>query len=106
MPVEIEQLFKSLQQIAPASYRSFKKGQSLPYIVYFIDDVNREASDCGDVGYFEKTLVIQLCTKKKDLELESRLEQLISDYDYSGYEDFLETEGIFVNTYEVLITEK
>lgn len=104
--MEIEQLFKSLQQIAPASYRSFRKGQPLPYIVYFIDDTNREASDSGDIAYFEKTLVIQLCTKKKDLELESKLEQIISDYDYSSDEDFLETEGIFVNTYEVLITEK
>lgn len=104
--MNLEELYAGLKLIAPAAYRVFKKKQSAPYIIYYIETNDRDASDDGSVATYDKSLVIELYTGQKDIDLERRVEALLAPYSFTCYEQWIESEQKLMNAYAVEITEK
>lgn len=92
----------------PYAYYAFTKNtaQAPPYVVFYSpghDDL------MADNTNYQKILQlrIELYTKTKRYDLEEEIEEILADHEitYSVTEDFIETDGVFMITYdmEVLI---
>lgn len=103
----LPELKKILEQLKlPITYLKWAVGQvpDLPYIVYYADEDVRFFAD--DIVYYEGYAVtIELYTEKKDMELEERVKELLRENHiaYETYEDYLETEDMFLKAYEIEI---
>lgn len=103
----LPELKKILEQLKlPITYIKWAAGQvpALPYIVYYADEDVGFFAD--DVVYYEGYAVtIELYTEKKDMELEERVKELLRENHiaYETYEDYLETEDMFLKAYEIEI---
>ncbi|WP_316270332.1 hypothetical protein [Claveliimonas bilis] len=101
------ELKKILEQLKlPITYLKWAVGQvpDLPYIVYYADEDVGFFAD--DIVYYEGYAVtIELYTEKKDMELEERVKELLRENHiaYETYEDYLETEDMFLKAYEIEI---
>lgn len=103
----LPELKKILEQLKlPITYLKWAVGQvtDLPYIVYYADEDVGFFAD--DIVYYEGYAVtIELYTEKKDMELEERVKELLRENHiaYETYEDYLETEDMFLKAYEIEI---
>lgn len=103
----LPELKKILEQLKlPITYLKWAVGQvpALPYIVYYADEDVGFFAD--DIVYYEGYAVtIELYTEKKDMELEERVKELLRENHiaYETYEEYLETEDMFLKAYEIEI---
>lgn len=87
----------------PFAYYQFEEGtaEPCPFICFYYSDSNDVLAD--DLNYVTvRNLVIELYTDTKDFELETTLEQILNKYNivYDKYESYIDTEKMFMNTYE------
>ena len=107
---EIEHILETLG--LPWAYRFFReyKGKPLPeppFAIYMIPHEECYGSD--DENFVKKyNITVALYCKKKDFELEGKLEGLLcrDGIEFDKSEDFLFDESVFAITYEMEIVKK
>lgn len=104
---ELKKLIDTLGM--PVAYHCFAVGQvpELPYAVYYADeDINFFADDTVYSGGCAVTM--EVYTKAKDLELETKVKKLLNDNQlpYESYESFLDSENMFLKAYEINLWEE
>lgn len=106
-----ENIEKVLRAVGiPVAYRQFtpSKDKSVPDPPYLIYIVSPE----GAWGADEKNLVIQrhvtveLYTDTKDAVLERKIENILISTEWSKHEEYIESEALYMVSYEFDITEK
>jgi hypothetical protein len=91
----------------PVAYHHFVSPPSPPYIVYLVDNGEGRGSDerneIKQTGY-----IVELYTAKKDLASQAKIETLFDErgIDYTFYETFLESEGLYQGAYHIESTIK
>lgn len=99
----LEALGEKLKVVGvPVAYNVFKTPQTVPYICYIITNSDNLIAD-GSVYIRIDKVQIELYTKDKDTTLELKLEQALSDFHYQSNEDYIESENIYLKTYEIQI---
>lgn len=83
------------------TYRVFRTKQKLPYIVFYYPDIDDPMADNRNYQRIER-LRIELYTDNKDFELEAAVESTLLDngLPFSKAEDYVETERMYMLTYE------
>lgn len=94
----------------PLAYRKFIPYKNSPvpnppYIVYYIGNESGHGADNLNL-YTIINVTIELYTDFKDVENESKIENAIKAYEYEKYEDEIESEMLFMVSYEFKIYEK
>lgn len=88
----------------PYAYRRFKeyKNKPLPeppYIVWFIDGEQHEGSDFKNL-IRHCHITIELYSKTKNEENEKKIESEFSDTALDKWEDYIESQGLYLVSYE------
>lgn len=90
----------------PLTYLKWAPGQvpELPYLLYYADeDIGFYADDTVySEGY---AVTIEVYSEQKDLALEERVKKLLKEnhLPYESYEDYLDSEEMFLKAYEIQI---
>ena len=102
----LSRLYEMLKTVGlPVAYHHFSKPTKPPFIHYFTASAQSIGADYKNFG--ERMRVsIDLCTEKRDMELEKRVEQVIDGYSYEKYQLYLDDENIYQTTYEIDIIVK
>lgn len=94
----------------PIAYRQFKPYKNKPvpqppYLIYLIDSESGRGADyCNLVVW--KRVRVELYTVSKSPVLERKVEAALSAFEYEKYEDYIESEGMYMVSYEFDIYEK
>ena len=104
----LEALLKPLG--IPIAYREFKpyKGKPVPpppFLVYYAEHETGSGAD-GKNLYKALHFVIEPYTDAKSCELEESVEKAIRQYEFEKYEDYIETERLYMVYWEFDIYEK
>lgn len=92
------QLYERLKELyIPVAYRVFKHETGSPCIVYYVDSKESHGADYSGNLVRKKSVTIELYTKIKDTELESRIEAILNTVDFTSDETV-------VNDNEILTT--
>lgn len=108
MDKEIESLIKKIG--LPYAYRLFKKVKNKeppapPFVVYFCDEENSWGADC--VNLIKRIrVVIELYTDAKNMEIEQKIESVLSGYELEKIEEYITEENLNMVSYEFDIYEK
>ena len=92
-------MYKALKTLKiPVAYRLFKnKPESIPFCVYYLDNRNQYGAD--NLNMLERrTVVIELYTEKKEIELENKLLRLFKDEELDIDETYIDDEKLFMQT--------
>ena len=103
--MELSELYLLLRRVGiPVTYSHFEEGQapSLPYICYLEVSTENFKAD-GKVFKKITDVDIELYTRKKELDIESVIEQLLNDNNipWDSDEIYIQDEKVFKKTYEV-----
>ena len=103
--MELSELYLLLRRVGiPVTYSHFEEGQapSLPYICYLEVSTENFKAD-GKVFKKITDVDIELYTRKKELDIESVIEQLLNDNNipWDSDEIYIQDEKLFKKTYEV-----
>ena len=103
--MELSELYLLLRRVGiPVTYSHFEEGQapSLPYICYLEVSTDNFKAD-GKVFKKITDVDIELYTRKKELDIESVIEQLLNDNNipWDSDEIYIQDEKLFKKTYEV-----
>ena len=103
--MELSELYLLLRRVGiPVTYSHFEEGQahSLPYICYLEVSTENFKAD-GKVFKKITDVDIELYTRKKELDIESVIEQLLNDNNipWDSDEIYIQDEKAFKKTYEV-----
>lgn len=99
---DIEERLKTLG--IPFAYRRFKPYKDKPvpappYLIWIREQRRQYGSDSENL--LEKQhVLIELYGKKKEAALEAKLEELFSDVELTIYEDYMDSQNLFVTSYE------
>lgn len=86
----------------PVAYRVFQTPQTLPYIVFFMDDTDNEFAD-NSVYKQVNTWQVELYTEKKNPSLERSLEAILPPY--NKVEAYIDEERMFQIAYSFQMVE-
>lgn len=86
----------------PVAYRVFQTPQTLPYIVFFMDDTDNEFAD-NSVYKQVNTWQVELYTEKKNPSLERSLEAILPPY--NKVEAYIDEERMFQIAYSFQTVE-
>jgi len=94
----------------PIAYRAFRPYKNKPvpnppYLIYLIEHEAAYGADYKNLVK-EKNVRVELYADKKELKLEEKVEQALSAYDHDKYEDFIESEAMYMTAYEFTVFEK
>lgn len=88
------------------AYRQFRTGQApaLPFMVYYVEDSNNFLAD-NKVYLAKQNVVVELYSENKDVTSEGLVEKLFNDNDipWRKFEDYIDSEHMYMITYEVTI---
>lgn len=86
----------------PVAYSHFNEPKNTPFITYLVTYSPHFHADNKTYHKID-SVDIELYTKKKDLQAEQVLEDLLDENDlpYEPYEEYIESEKVFKKTYEV-----
>lgn len=89
----------------PVAYRVFQTPQTLPYIVFFIDDTDNEFAD-NSVYKQVNSWVVELYTATKNPPLERQLEAILPPY--NKVEAYIDSEKMYqiAYTFECIETDE
>lgn len=104
----IENLLASVG--VPIAYRKFKPYKNKPvppppYIIYIIERESGRGADNKNL-LVKKSVFMELYSKEKNTVLEKKIETSISAFEWDKYEDTIESENLYVVSYEFDIYEK
>lgn len=94
-------LLKELE--VPVCYRAFKKGEAPapPYAIYY--QLGKDSFNADNTPYFtSETLIVELITSQKDVALEEKLEQLLTEHRLTfefEAENYLSSEELYQSSY-------
>lgn len=99
---EVAEMVKSLG--LPFAYYQFPDGTEIPtpFVVYFYSDSDDLMAD--NVNYQKiRSLNIELYTDEKDFELESALEDMLSEHELTYYKEqnYIGSEKMYQTAYEM-----
>lgn len=99
--MEIEAIKALLEETElPVAYDHFKEQTDPPFLVYLLPESrNLYADDC--IFQTNALVRVELYTDKKDLELERRVEAVLSDMIWTKTEEYIESEDMFETIYEM-----
>lgn len=102
---EFEQKLKNTE--LPVSYRKFKKPNPvLPVVVWFVGEERHRGADYENM-ITEYDIIVELYSDRKDLKNESKLDDILSEFDFVKYESYIEDESMLQVAYHItLITLK
>ncbi len=106
-----EYIKERLQAVGlPLAYKQFIPYKitpvpSPPYLIYFVENESGRGAD-GRNFYKQLHFVVEFYTVKKDVELESKVEDAISEFEFEKYEDYLGDESMWFISYEFDVYEK
>lgn len=84
----------------PVAYDHFKEQTDPPFLVYLLPESRNILAD--DCIYQNKVLLrVELYTEKKDLELEKRVETVLSDMIWTKAEEYIDSEDMYEIMYEM-----
>lgn len=99
--ISINDMRKLLKETGlPVAYRCFpeNKAPDLPYICYLTPYSNNFAAD-GQVYYKKDHMQVELYCRKKDVELEEKVEQALSSFFWEKEENYIDSEKCYQITY-------
>lgn len=94
----------------PVAYRQFKPYKnkpvpSPPYLIYLFPSERGYGPDnCNLI--IHKRVSVELYTNAKNTQLEKKVEAAISAYKYEKSEDYIDSENMYMVTYDFNIYEK
>jgi len=84
-----------------------EKNPTPPYIVY--QEISKRPQNFNDdrPGFYRRTVQISLITKKKDVDLEEKLEKTLlkNDYIFSLTTEYRNSDGSIYRVYEINLEE-
>jgi len=107
--MKLSELYLLLRRVGlPVTYSHFEKGQvpPLPYICYLEISTDNFKAD-GKVYQKVTDVDIELYTKKKELDIEDSLEQILNEngIPWDSDEIYINDEKVFKKTYEVRLIQ-
>ena len=99
--MEIEAI-KELLEITelPVAYDHFNQQTEPPFLVYLLPESRNIIAD--DCVYQPKVLLrVELYTDRKDLEMERRVEDVLSDMIWTKTEEYIDSEKMYETIYEM-----
>ena len=101
--MELEE-FKNILETTglPVAYWSFPEGEAppLPFICYLDAGSDNFIAD-GKVYYKSRRINVELYTKYKDTEAESKVETALENFKWKRTENYIESEQCFEILYEL-----
>ena len=94
----------------PLAYRQFIPYENNPvpnppYLIYLVDNETGRGAD-GKNLVLRKGVTIELYTDEKNVELEEKVENAISEYEYEKNEVYISSEEMYMIYYNFEIFEK
>ena len=94
----------------PLAYLQFKPYKnkpvpSPPYLIYLISSERGYGPDDRNL-ITQKRVAVELYSNVKDTQLEKKVESALSAYEYEKSEDYIESENMYMVTYDFNIYEK
>lgn len=94
----------------PVAYRQFlpykdKPIPAPPYLIYYIGGETSLGADNKNLA-LKKRVSLELYTSVKDPQLEMIVEDAISEFKYDKYEDYINSEKMYMISYEFDVYEK
>ena len=94
----------------PLAYREFKPYKnkpvpSPPYLIYLIDSENGYGADEKNL-ICKKNITVELYTTLKSPATEEKIEEAISGFEYTKYEDYISEEKMYMVSYEFTTYQK
>ena len=94
----------------PVAYRAFKPKKDKPvpdppYLIYLIPDEDGRGAD-GKNLVSKKYVTVELYVTAKNVELEAKVEEALSAYEYSKHEEYIEAEAMWQISYDFEIYKK
>lgn len=108
---ESKDIKKVLEAVGiPVAYRQFvplkdKPVPNPPFMVYVISPEDASGAD-GRNFLVQRHISVELYTDEKDTELEEKVEALINSVDWTKYEEYIESEALYMVTWEYDSYEK
>lgn len=98
--MELDELYSKLIALGiPVAYLKFNNSQSLPFIVYFEAGTEIKGADTFNL-YREVTINIELYCKKKEVQLERKIENLFRDVEITKQMDtYIKEENMLMTAY-------
>lgn len=99
--MKIEEIKTLLEQTGlPVAYHHFSQQMNPPFLVYLLPESRNITAD--DCVYQRGQLVrVELYTAKKDLEIEKKVENVLSDMVWSRSETYIDSEDMYEIVYEM-----
>lgn len=89
----------------PVTYRAFSDKVKPPYAVYYCVGEEHRGSDFENL-IAEKDIIIELYCKKKDLEIEEKIEKLFNFTELEKTESYISETRLILTIYEFSIITK
>lgn len=90
----------------PVEYRHMENAV-VPYITYYIEDTDIEASDMGGrPAVYTDSCVVELHTAQKEADMEKALEAILPAGDITKHEEYDYSESLFEITYRFKLKYK
>ena len=98
--MELSEIYTRLLTLGiPVAYLKFDKPQKLPFAVYYESDTGIKGAD-GYNLYRESTIVIELYSAAKNMNLERQIEELFREKELTKAADtYLKDENMFMTAY-------
>lgn len=106
--MDLKELREKLEESEIAvQYRAFKEGQApeLPYLIFYVNG-NDDSLRADNKNFFKiQDVVLELYTEEKDVELEEKIEEILSNnnIEFEYDETYIETEDMFESIYYIQI---
>lgn len=94
----------------PVAYRQFiplkdRPVPNPPYLIYVISPENARGAD-GKNFVIQRRVTVELYTDAKDTALEQRVEEILNSTEWSKYEEYIESEALYMASYEFDVFKK
>lgn len=97
----LQELNEKINVVVPCRYKAWKKKPPVPFAVYYEDGSNNFSAD-GSVYVPFNRITVELYADEKDLELERKLQQLLSEneiYWEKSSDLYIESEKLLMVAY-------
>ena len=94
---ELNELLNTLD--IPVAYSHFKDLTETPFLIYYVQNEGIRGADNKNM-LSEKNIRIELYSDLKNIELETKLEEMLIEYELDKNETYIESEQLLQVSYE------